>query len=321
MRRSTSRSSTTRAERPDVRPLGAFSGVALTVDVEEWYHSCWVPEYVEPSRRPPLVEELDRSLPDCLDLLGEIDARATFFVLGEVAERHPGRIREIVEAGHEVACHGFLHLRADERPVAEFRRDVERARWVLEQITGRPVRGFRAPEWSLRHLANPRLRAIAELGFQYDSSLSPAVGAGEPANPREPARLIWRDGLQLNEAPPLVWGGRLRLPVGGWTGRLAPERLLASAISNAAGATLVVHPWELVDRPVPGLYTGFARFFHDAGRAGYRLRFARLLGTRSVHPLGELLSRIPAVPSALPETETAVAVPAAALRPTRVEGR
>lgn len=321
MRRSTSRFSTTRAERPEVRPLGAFSGVALTIDVEEWFHSCWVPEYVEPSRRPPLVEELDRGLPDCLELLERAGARATFFVLGEVAERHPGRVREIAEAGHEVACHGFLHLRADQRTVAEFRRDVERARWVLEQMTGRPIRGFRAPEWSLRHLANPRLRAIAELGFEYDSSLSPAVGAGDPANPRVPARLVWPDGLQLNEAPPLVWGGPLRLPVGGWTGRLAPERLLSSAISTAAGATLVVHPWELVDRPVPGLYTGFARFFHDAGRAGYRVRFARLLGGRSVRPLGELLSRIPVVPSALPETETAVAGPAAALRPTRVEGR
>lgn len=321
MRRSTSRFSTTRAERPEVRPLGAFPGVALTVDVEEWFHSCWVPEYVEPLRRPPLEEELDRTLPTCLELLEEIGSRATFFVLGEVAERHPGRVREIAEAGHEVACHGFLHLRADQRPVAEFRRDVERARWVLEQITGRPVGGFRAPEWSLRHLANPRLRAVAELGFTYDSSLSPAFGAGDPANPREPARLVWRDGLQLIEAPPLVWGGPLRLPVGGWTGRLAPERLLSSAISSAAGATLVVHPWELVDRPVPGLYTGFARFFHDAGRTGYRPRFVRLVGGRATRPLGELLSRIPAVPSALPDTETAVAGPASALRPTRVEGR
>jgi peptidoglycan/xylan/chitin deacetylase (PgdA/CDA1 family) len=295
--------------------------VALTVDVEEWYHSCWVPEYVDPSLRPPLVEELDRTLPACLELLAEIGSRATFFVLGEVAERHPGRVREIAEAGHEIACHGFLHLRADQRSVTGFRRDVERARWVLEQITGRPIRGFRAPEWSLRHMGNPRLRVVAEIGFAYDSSLSPAIGAGDPANPREPARLVWRDSVQLLEAPPLVWGGPLRLPVGGWTGRMAPERLLRSALTGAAGATLVVHPWELVDRPVPGLYTGFARFFHDAGREGYRHRFARLVGGRAVRPLGELLSRIPPDASALPDTETAVAGPATALRPTRVEGR
>lgn len=306
MRRSTSRSSTTKAARPEVRPLGALAGLALTVDVEEWYHSCWVPEYVDPRRRPPLAEELDRLLPACLELLHGLDATATFFVLGEVAARHPRRIREIAEAGHEVACHGQLHLRADDRPVAEFTRDVARARDLLQEVTGRPVRGFRAPEWSLRHLGNPRLRAVAELGFEYDSSLSPSVGAGDPGNPREPVRLTWPDGLELLEAPPLVWGGWLRLPVGGWTGRLAPDRIVARAIELAAGPTLVVHPWELLDRPVPGLYTGFARFFHDAGRTGFRDRFVRRVGSRRGRPLEELLLRLPLPGADLPETETAV---------------
>lgn len=320
MRRSTSRSSTTKATQPEVRALGALAGLALTVDVEEWYHSCWVPEYVDPARRPPLVEELDRLLPACLELLADLGATATFFVLGEVASRHPRRVREIADAGHEVACHGFLHWRADDRPVRDFSRDVGRARELLQQLTGRPVRGFRAPEWSLRQLGNPRLRAVAELGFDYDSSLSPSVGAGDPDNPREPSHLIWSDGLELLEAPPLVWGGRLRLPVGGWTGRLAPERLLARAIEGAAGPTLVVHPWELVDRPVPGLYTGFARFFHDAGRTGFRERFARLVRSRRVRPLGELLARLPATGVELPDTETATGGPAP-LRPRPAVGR
>jgi peptidoglycan/xylan/chitin deacetylase (PgdA/CDA1 family) len=309
--------------RPEVRPLGALAGLALTVDVEEWYHSCWVPEYVDPARRPPLVEELDRLLPACLELLAELGATATFFVLGEVARRHPRRVREIADAGHEVACHGFLHRRADDRPVRDFCEDVGRARAILQEVTGRAVRGFRAPEWSLRHLGNPRLRAVAELGFEYDSSLSPSVGAGDPANPREPCRLVWSDGLDLLEAPPLVWGGALRLPVGGWTGRLAPERLLERALDEAAGPTLVVHPWELVDRPVPGLYTGFARFFHDAGRVGFRERFDRLVRSRRARPLGDLLARLPAAGADLPDTENALGTgaPVAALRTRPAEGR
>lgn len=322
MRRSTSRSSTTKSGEPEVRPLGALAGLALSVDVEEWYHSCWVPEYVDPDRRPPLVEELDRLLPALLELLSELDATATFFVLGEVARRHPRRVRELTAAGHEVACHGFLHWRADARSVREFARDVGQARELLEQVTGRPVRGFRAPEWSLRHLGNPRLRVVAELGFEYDSSLSPSIGAGDPGNPREPSRLIWADGLALLEAPPLVWGGALRLPVGGWTGRLAPEWLLDRAIERAAGATLVVHPWELVDRPVPGLYTGFARFFHDAGRTGYLERFVRLVRSRRARPLGALLAGS-AASGELADTETAVgtAAPVASLQTRPAEGR
>ena len=84
MRRSTSRSSTTKAAQPEVRPLGPLTGLALSVDVEEWYHSCWVPEYVDPARRPPLVEELDRLLPALIELLADLGSTATFFVLGEV---------------------------------------------------------------------------------------------------------------------------------------------------------------------------------------------------------------------------------------------
>ena len=105
MRRSTSRSSTTKPAEPEVRPLGPLTGLALSVDVEEWYHSCWVPEYVDPARRPPLVEELDRLLPALIELLAELESTATFFVLGEVARRHPRRLRELAGAGHEVACH------------------------------------------------------------------------------------------------------------------------------------------------------------------------------------------------------------------------
>src|ERR1700752_3250792 len=91
------------------RIRGAF-GCALTVDVEEWYHNCLVPSYVQPHRRPELPVELDRLLPGLLEMLAEAGCRSTFFVRGEVAERLPRRVREIASAGHEVASHGFHHL-------------------------------------------------------------------------------------------------------------------------------------------------------------------------------------------------------------------
>ncbi|MGH9360578.1 MAG: polysaccharide deacetylase family protein, partial [Thermoanaerobaculia bacterium] len=94
---------------PRVEFLRGRFGCAMTVDVEEWYHTCLAPRYVRPERRPALPEELDRLLPELLLRFAEAGCRGTFFVLGEVAERLPGRVREIAAAGHEVASHGYLH--------------------------------------------------------------------------------------------------------------------------------------------------------------------------------------------------------------------
>lgn len=280
MRRSTSSSSTTIGE-PERRRLGAAgTGALLSVDVEEWYHNCWVPEYVDPGRRPALPQELESLLPALLDLLARAGARATFFVLGELADRCAPTLREARRAGHEIACHGDLHLRANDRAPAAFRADLESARKKLEDVVGGPIVGFRAPEWSLRNSANPRLRLVAEAGFLYDSSLSPAPGAGSRGNPLELTRLVWPDGRSLIEVPPLTWGGGLRLPAGGWSARLLPAvylaRVAARARREGRAPLFVVHPWELVDRGCPGTLTGLARFFQEAGRTGYRLRFEAL---------------------------------------------
>ncbi len=252
----------------------------MTVDVEEWYHNCWVPEYVRPELRPPLPQELDRLLPRLLEQLDRPGSRATLFVLGEVADRIPGRIREAAALGHEIACHGDLHLRANDRSPEAFRKDIADAKSKLEDLLGARVRGFRSPEWSLRTANNPRFRLVAECGFDYDSSLAPAFGAGARTNPVSPTVYRWRDGRTLLELPPLTWGGALRLPAGGWCGRLAPPGRLrariARAIARGEAPVLVVHPWELVDRPLPGLLTGLARFLHEAGRRGYRERFAEI---------------------------------------------
>jgi len=252
----------------------------VTVDLEEWYHNCWCPEYVDPARRPALPEELDRRIPEMLERFDRLRVRATFFVLGEVARRLPERIVEIRRAGHEVASHGDLHLRAGDRSVAAFRDDVARSRDGLEQLLGEAVLGFRAPEWSIRWPGDPRLRVVAEAGFAYDSSLMAARGAGRISNPTRPVRFDWPDGQSLVELPPLVWS-RWQLPAGGWTGRLAPTRWIAAAVEAAPLPVLVVHPWELVDRPCPGPLTGFARWFHDAGRNGFAERFERLLSGRA----------------------------------------
>ena len=283
------------------RIRGAF-GCALTVDVEEWYHNCLVPSYVQPRLRPDLPVELDRLLPEMLELLAAAGCRATFFVLGEVAERLPRRVRELAGAGHEVASHGFHHLRACERPAAEFARDIRRSKALLEDLLGEPVRGFRAPEWSLRTLRSPLLPLVAAAGFDYDSSLVPYSFSGRRANPVFASRLRWElpqstvaamaatggeaagpaaASLELLELPVFTFGGVARIPAGSWTGRLVdPARLVAAAERHLRRGGLpvaVAHPWEISDRPTPGPLSGLARFVHETGRAGYLPKFRQIL--------------------------------------------
>ncbi|HTQ81528.1 MAG TPA: polysaccharide deacetylase family protein [Thermoanaerobaculia bacterium] len=268
------------AERPRVDPVSGPFGYALTIDVEEWYHTCQVPGYVRPECRPVLADELDHLLPDLLERLALAGRRATFFVLGEVAERLPRRVREIAQAGHEVASHGHLHLRASDRSPREFVRDVRRAKALLEELVGQPVVGYRAPEWSLRNLGNRRLPLVAEAGYLYDSSLAPYPLAGRPDNPRTVSRLRW-PRWELLEFPPLSLGGPLRLPAGSWTGRLCRPSWVARAAAahHAKGGlpVLVVHPWELTGCATPGRLTGLARFVHETGRLRYAPRFEELL--------------------------------------------
>lgn len=272
-------------ETPRVTRLEGRFACALTVDVEEWYHTCLVPGYVQPELRPRLPNELDRLIPELLQTLADHGCTATFFVLGEAAERLPRRVREIAEAGHEVASHGYLHLRACDRSPDAFLRDLRRSKELLEDTVGKKVLGFRAPEWSLRSLASACLPLVAEAGFVYDSSLAPYPLSGRPGNPKFASRLSWRnercEEAELLEFPPLTFGGPLRIPAGSWTGRLAnPWRLVHAAVDHLADGGLpvvVVHPWEISGRPTPGPLTGLARFVHETGRSGFDERFRQLL--------------------------------------------
>lgn len=281
------------------RPSGPF---ALTIDVEEWYHTCLVPDFVQPAARPAsLTRELDWLLPEVLELLATARARATFFVLGEVAIDLPARIREVAAEGHEIASHNQHHLRVNDLPLADFRRDAERSKLILEDLTGEPVKGFRAPEWSMRKRGNPRLGALAELGYEYDSSLAPFLGAGSLRNTQE---WRWLDAgdlgldvsspLRLLELPPLTLGRWCRLPAGSWTGRKAPFGWMLSSgarmLQRGGIPVVVVHPWELSGRPTPGRLPGLARFIHEVGREGYRKRFIRLLAARRFCSIREALA-------------------------------
>src|SRR5213078_3279134 len=173
--------------------------------------------------------EVDR----LLELLARHEARATFFVVGWVAERQPDLVRRIALAGHEIASHSWDHARVTDQSPLAFRDSVRRAKYVLEELAGAPVLGFRAPSFSIVPGREWALDVLIEEGYRYDSSLFPVrrTGYGYPNGLPHP-HVFERPGGRLAEIPPptLDWCG-LRLPAaGGAYFRLFPYGVVRAAL-------------------------------------------------------------------------------------------
>ena len=256
--------------------------LVLTVDVEEWFHVCGHPVYDDPSRWESFPSRVVPATERILELLDESASRATFFVLGWVARRHPGLVRRIAEAGHEIGCHGDLHRRANAMSQDEFRADLRAARAAIEAACGaRPV-AYRAPEWSLRTTASPHLSTLVAEGFAVDSSLLAVPPIGDLGNPLRPTVLHTPAGGLL-EVPPFVgtFFGQPAMLGGGWTSRLSRESRVASeteaALARGERPVFYVHPWE-VDEAHPAMALApLPRLVHFAGRERVLPRLARLL--------------------------------------------
>ena len=266
---------------------------AFTVDVEEWFHICGPRGGSSAAGWPALpsrVVETTRLLLDDLDRAG---ARATFFVLGWVAERHPRLVEEIVSAGHEIGSHGHAHERAFDLGPEGFVHDVRRSVRALRAAGVHDVRAFRAPEWSLNDRAPWGLELLAREGFRVDASMAPVRVVGNPGYPRQPHVRATAAG-PIVETPPLV-ADRFgqTMPLGwGWGLRMsAPARVLrAMEAANAAGAppVLMMHPWEI--DPVPPrvrlpLGVQFAHYFR---LSGFRERLRGILAGAEFGALGDL---------------------------------
>ncbi|HTK92385.1 MAG TPA: XrtA system polysaccharide deacetylase [Verrucomicrobiae bacterium] len=271
---------------------------ALTFDVEEYFHAEAFAGVLGPEEWPTLESRVTRSTERLLDILDRERVRATFFVLGWVAERHPGLVREIASLGHEIACHGYGHRMIQHLSRPDFERDVTRAKRALEDAIGRPVLGYRAPTFSIMRATLWSLDVLVEAGFRYDSSIFPVVHDryGIPDAPRFPHRLKAPSGAEITEFPmsTVTLLGR-RLPVaGGGYFRLFPYRVTRRAIARINGerqpAMVYLHPWE-IDPDQPRIPVGpLTRFRHlvNVGKTESRLR--RLLAELSFAPAAEVLT-------------------------------
>jgi polysaccharide deacetylase family protein (PEP-CTERM system associated) len=271
---------------------------ALTFDIEEYFHAEAFAGALRPEEWPHLESRVVASTESILDLLDRARVRATFFVLGWVAERHPALVREIASLGHEVACHGHGHRRINRLTRDEFAADVQRAKRLLEDVTGQAVLGYRAPTFSVVRETLWSLATLAEAGFRWDSSIFPIVHDryGIPDAPRFPHRRQTTGGELVEFPPSTVELFGVRVPVaGGGYFRLLPYAATRWAIRRiTAGekqpAMVYLHPWEFDSHP-PHLPAGrVSRFRHlvNADKTGARL--VRLIDEFEFAPAGEVLA-------------------------------
>jgi polysaccharide deacetylase family protein (PEP-CTERM system associated) len=193
-----------------------------------------------------------------LDLLAELGATATFFVLGMTAERHPDAVAAVAGHGHEIASHGYLHKAVYRQTRGDFRRDVERSLHCIEQITGTRPTGYRAPWFSITRDAEWAYDELAALGIGFDSSRCawpPYFGPKAPTADR-PYRLRLRSGGELWELPVPIWrAGPVAVPVaGGASWRLVPPAVLLRMVRRVGRTnsypSLYFHPCELDPQPL-----------------------------------------------------------------------
>ena len=257
---------------------------ALTIDVEDYFQVSAFAPHIARADWPRLECRVEANIERILLLLDSRRIHATFFTLGWIAERYPAMLRRVADAGHEVASHGYAHLRASDQSAAQFADDVRRSKSILEQLTGLAVRGYRAPSFSIGAANLWAFDVLQEAGYRYSSSIYP----------------IRHDHYGMPDAPRFAWRPRgphgvLELPVstvrlrgrnlpagGGGYFRLMPyalSRWLLRRINSRDGQAGIFyfHPWELdPGQPRPPGLSARTRFRHYLNLGRMEARLGRL---------------------------------------------
>ncbi|EGV28497.1 polysaccharide deactylase family protein, PEP-CTERM locus subfamily [Thiorhodococcus drewsii AZ1] len=236
---------------------------ALTIDVEDYFQVSAFERHVRREDWERLPRRVEANVERVLALLAERRITATFFVLGWIAERHPSLVRRLSEQGHEVASHGYGHKRVTDSTPDEFRADVARTKRMLEDLTGQPVTGYRAPSYSMSSATPWAHGILQEEGYRYSSSLYPISHDhyGDPLAPRFPFAPLGPEASLVEIPIATIQLGVRRLPAGGGGYfRLFPYVLSRWAIRrlnhiDQSPAVFYFHPWEIdPDQPrVSGL--------------------------------------------------------------------
>jgi len=299
---------------------------AMSVDVEDYFHASAFDRIVSRESWGERESRVIRNTEILLDCFGRAGVKATFFILGWVAEKFPQLVRDIAVQGHEVASHGYYHQLIYTLTLDQFREDVRRAKATLEDAFGGSVKGYRAPSFSIVQPSLWALDVLIEQGYTYDASIFPIRHDryGIPDAPRhthvidrnrrkfarrmferdEPPRRVFTGGTRsIVEVPaatvrlgnrnlPIAGGGYFRLLPYAWT-----HWGMARANHEGTPVVFYIHPWE-VDPEQPRLPVGrVTRWRHYGGLEKTRARLERVLRDFQFNTVAESL---------LPQTSTAV---------------
>lgn len=255
---------------------------ALTVDVEDYFHVSAFADCINRNDWDSYTLRVERNTQRLLDLFDENSIKVTFFVLGWVAERARGLVREIAARGHEVASHGYSHQLIYNQRSEVFREETRRSKSLLEDIIQLPVRGYRAASYSITRRSLWALDVIAESGYIYDSSIFPVHHDryGIPDAPVSPYRLKTPEGQFLLEFPlstATVLGLRMPMAGGGYF-RLYPYALtkygLGQINRRKQPFIFYLHPWEIdTDQPrIKAKLLSRFRHYNNLGKCEGRLQ-------------------------------------------------
>jgi polysaccharide deacetylase family protein (PEP-CTERM system associated) len=255
---------------------------ALSVDVEDYFQVQALAGAYGRSDWEHCESRVERNTDALLEIFAETGAKGTFFTLGWIAERHPQVVRAIVEGGHEIASHGYCHIRVDSQSPEDFRADIRRTKKILEDIGGVAVKGYRAATFSVGDSTPWAWPVLEEEGYRYSSSIYP-VKRDNYANPNAP-RTVYRPAGTRNliEIPiATVRLGAKNYPAGGggyfrflpyWASRAAIARINRR---DRAPAVFYLHPWEVdPGQPRAEGVSAKSRFRHylNLAKTGERLR-------------------------------------------------
>ena len=226
---------------------------ALTFDLEDYYHVTAFNRVITTDDWESMESRIEGNCEKILSLLDEFNVKATFFVLGWIAERHPILIRTIYNEGHEIASHGFNHQMIQQLTKDSFQNDIRKSKIILEDIIGRSIKGYRAPTFSITPSSLWALDILREQGYFYDSSIFPIKHDryGIPDAQRFPHILNLNGTGTINEFPPStlrILGFNFPISGGGYL-RLLPGSLLSWGIKRInevekQPAVIYLHPWE-----------------------------------------------------------------------------
>ncbi|MCA9132164.1 MAG: DUF3473 domain-containing protein [Planctomycetales bacterium] len=259
---------------------------AFTIDVEDYYQVSGFEAGVDRAVWCDFESRVTANTHRLLDLLDDHAVRATFFILGWVAEHHRQLVTEIQRRGHEIGSHSFWHRLVYRQTPAEFREDLRRSRDLLQDLTGTAVEAYRAPSFSITQRSQWALEILVEEGFRVDSSIVPLLHDryGMPHAPRGPHCLQTPAGPLWEFPPTVARTAGVHLPVGGGGYfRLFPLAWTTFWLAQVQRrdqhpAMFYIHPWE-VDPEQPRLSFGgrLARFRHYVHLDHTEAKLRRLL--------------------------------------------